>query len=255
MTTPSHPASSPPAADRGATAPESAGDASPSGRLLALNIGTVGQLTHGPRTIATAYQKSPVDGPLPLGRLGFPGDEHVHEHHGGPDKAVCVYPYEHYAYWEQRLGLELPASAAFGENFTLLGLTERQVCLGDIFGIGQAIVQVTQPRAPCYKIAARYGVPKMAVYVQQESFTGYLMRVLQTGLVEAGQTMRLLERPEHRVTVAEANTIVNVEKKDVAGAQRLLAVPDLPASLRPALERRIREHGAEEDIDRLFGDE
>lgn len=224
-------------------------------RLLALNIGPVGTIEQGPRKIVTAYHKSPVEGPLRLGRLGFVGDEHVYEHHGGPDKAVCVYPYEHYAYWEERLGLELPASAAFGENFTLSGLTERQVYLGDVFGIGEAVVQVTQPRAPCYKIAARYGVPKMAVYVQQESFTGYLLRVLQGGLVEAGQTMRLLERPEHGVTVAEANTIINVEKKDVEGAKRLLAVPNLPDGLRPDLERRVREHGAEEDVDRLFGDE
>jgi len=227
----------------------------PTGRLLSLNIGTVGSIKQGPRTIVTAYRKTPVDGPLELGRLGFPGDEHVYEHHGGPDKAVCVYPYEHYAYWEERLGLQLPASAAFGENFTLMGLTERQVYLGDIFSIGEAVVQVTQPRAPCYKIAARYGVPKMAVYVQQESFTGYLLRVLQGGQVEAGQTMRLLERPENGVTVAEANTIINVEKKDVDGARRLLSVPNLPAGLRPDLERRVQEHGAEEDVDRLFGDD
>ncbi|MCR1786095.1 MOSC domain-containing protein [Nocardioides carbamazepini] len=227
------------------------------GHLLALNIGAVGEIRQGPRRIVTAYHKSPVEGPLELGSLGFPGDEHVYEHHGGPDKAVCVYPYEHYAYWEERLGIQLPASAAFGENFTLVGLTERQVCLGDVFAIGEAVVQVTQPRAPCYKIAARYGVPKMAVYVQQESFTGYLLRVVETGAVEAGQTMRLLRRPEpdHRVTVAEANTILNVAKKDVEGARRLLAVPDLPGGLRPDLERRVREHGAEDDVDRLFGDD
>lgn len=225
------------------------------GRLLALNVGKVGEIRQGSRVIVTAYHKAPVDGPLPLDTLGFPGDEHVYEHHGGPDKAVCVYPYEHYAYWEERLGVQLPASAAFGENFTLSGMTERQVHLGDVLTVGDAVVQVTQPRAPCYKIAARYGVPKMAVYVQQESFTGYLLRVLQPGPVEAGQTVRLIDRPAHGVTVAEANQILNVNKKDVEGARRLLAVPDLPEALVPGLERRIREHGAEEDLDRLFGDE
>jgi MOSC domain-containing protein YiiM len=222
--------------------------------LLALNIGLAGQIVYGNRVIETAFLKAPVEEPLRLGRLGFPGDEHVYEHHGGPDKAVCVYPYEHYAYWEQRLELQLPASAAFGENFTMTGLTERDVVIGDVFEIGEAVVQVTQPRAPCFKIAARYGVPKMAVYVQQESFTGYLMRVLEEGDVRAGQAMKLLERPVHGVTVAETNQILNVNKKDLAGAERLLAVPELPAGLRPDLERRIRDLGAAEDVERLFGE-
>ena len=224
------------------------------GFLLALNIGGTGQIVQGSRVIETAFHKTPVEGSLRLGRLGFQGDEHVYEHHGGPDKAVCVYPYEHYAYWEHRLGLQLPAAAAFGENFTMTGLLERDVLLGDVFGIGDAVVQVTQPRAPCFKIAARYGVPKMAVYVQQESFTGYLLRVLEEGDVQPGQAMRLLERSVHGVTVAEANQILNVHKRDLEGAERLLAVPDLPAGLRPDLERRIRELGAPEDVDRLFGE-
>jgi MOSC domain-containing protein YiiM len=243
-----------PGGSSGASGADVSSENPPAGRLLAVNVGTVAEIRKGARTIVSAYHKTPVDGPLVLGRLGFPGDEHVYAHHGGPDKAVCVYPYEHYAYWARRLGIDLPATAAFGENFTLVGLTERQVYLGDVFSIGEAVVQVTQPRAPCYKIAARYGVPKMAVYVQQEGYTGYLLRVVQSGAVEADQTMRLLERPEHGVTVAEANTILNVDKKDVVGAQRLLDVPNLPVGLRPDLERRIREHGADDDIDRLFGD-
>lgn len=223
------------------------------GRLLALNVGGVGTIEDGDRVIMSGFHKTPVETPLPLGRLGFPGDEHVYERHGGPDKAVCVYPYEHYAYWEERLGLELPASAAFGENFTMSGLTERQVCLGDVFSIGEAVVQVTQPRAPCYKIAARYGVAKMAVFVQQESFTGYLLRVLEEGEVCAGQTMRLLERNAAAITVAEANQILNVNKKDLEGAERLLALPALPEALREDLERRVRRFGSPEDTERLFG--
>lgn len=224
------------------------------GVLLALNIGGVGQIVQGKRVIETAFHKTPVEGSLRLGRLGFPGDEHVYEGHGGPDKAVCVYPYEHYTYWEQRLGLRLPATAAFGENFTMTGLTERDVYLGDVFSIGDAVVQVTQPRAPCFKIAARYGVPKMALYVQQESFTGYLLRVLEEGDVAAGQSMRLLERHADGVTVAEANVILNVDKSDLEGARRLLAIPNLPVALRPDLERRLREHGAPEDRERLYGE-
>ena len=224
-----------------------------SGRLLSLNVGVVGTIESGGRVIVSGFHKTPVETSLRLGTLGFPGDEHVYEGHGGPEKAVCVYPYEHYAYWEDRLSLELPASAAFGENFTMSGLTERQVCLGDVFAIGEAVVQVTQPRAPCFKIAARYGVPKMAVLVQQESFTGYLLRVLEEGEVRAGQAMRLVERSPAGITVAEANQILNVNKKDLDGAERLLALPRLPEPLREDLERRVRRFGSPEDTERLFG--
>lgn len=224
------------------------------GKILALNIGRAGTMQQGNRIVETAFKKKPVEGPLQLGKLGFVGDEQVYEHHGGPHKAVCVYPHEHYSYWADRLDIEMPESAAFGENFTLAGLTERQVCLGDIFEVGDAIVQITQPRAPCFKIAVRYGIPKMAIYVQQESYTGYLLRVLQEGQVQAGDTMTLVERPEISVTVAEANQILNVRKKDVEGAERLLAIPSLPEPLRVDLDDRIRQHGSAEDVERLFGE-
>lgn len=224
------------------------------GTVVSLNVGAAGELVSGNRTIATAYGKTAVDGPLRLAVLGFPGDEHVYVHHGGPDKAVCVYPYEHYAYWEQRLGLELPEYAAFGENFTLTGLVESDTWLGDVFTVGGAVVQVTQPRAPCYKIAARYGVVKMALYVQQEGRTGYLLRVLQEGEVQAGDVMRLIDRQDHAITVAEANRILNADKHDVDGAKRLLAVADLTPDLVGPLTRRIVQHGSPEDLDRLYGE-
>ncbi|MET8947006.1 MOSC domain-containing protein [Streptomyces sp. NPDC004542] len=224
------------------------------GSLLALNVGKVGVLRQGAREIETAYLKKPVVGPLRLGKLGFPGDEHVYEHHGGPDKAVCVYPHAHYGYWAERLGLDMPESAAFGENFTVSGLTEREVWIGDVFEIGEAVVQVTVPRAPCYKIAARYGQPKMALFVQKEGYTGYLFRVLREGDVEAGQELRLMDRQDHGVTVAEANRVLNVDRRDKEGARRLLAVPALADAVRPGLLERIGGPGLGEDTERLYGD-
>jgi MOSC domain-containing protein YiiM len=223
------------------------------GEVLAQCVGGVGLLRSGAREIVTAYAKAPVEGRLHLGRLGFPGDEHVYEHHGGPDKAVCVYPHEHYRHWEDTLGLALPAAAAFGENWTVAGLPETAVELGDTLEVGGALVQVTQPRAPCYKIAARYGVKEMAVLVQRTGYTGYLLRVLREGPVGAGDGLRLVARQGHGVTVAEANRIVNVDKGDLDGARRVLAVPGLPDSVATPLRRRLRERGAAEDVDRLYG--
>lgn len=221
----------------------------------ALNVGRVGTMANGARTIRTAYRKTPVDHPLPLGRLGFPGDEHVYRHHGGPEMAVCVYAREHYEHWEGLLGITLPESAAFGENFTTTGLVETDVELGDVFAVGGAVVQVTGPRAPCYKIAARYGAPKMAVYVQQEGFTGYLLRVLEEGDVGPGAVMSLQRRHGHGVTVAEANRVINVDKRDLHGASRLLRVPGLPADIAASMRTRIEKLGSPEDLDRLFGDD
>jgi MOSC domain-containing protein YiiM len=209
------------------------------GQLLALSVGRVATIPNGSRAIKTAYVKHPVDGPLHLGVLGFPGDEHVYAAHGGVDKAVCVYPIEHYEYWSTRLGLSLPDSAAFGENFTVSGLLETDVCLGDILTVGQALVQVTEPRAPCFKIAARYGVKQMAVYVQREGYTGYLMRVLREGNVEAGARLELTERRGDAVSVAETNRILNIDKADLDGARRVLAWPALPPGLRRQLQRRL----------------
>ena len=117
------------------------------GHLLALSVGRTGVLRSGNKLIETAYLKEPVAGSLRLGRLGLPGDDHVYRQHGGADKAVCVYAKEHYRYWQERLDLDLPEHAAFGENFTVSGLLERDVELGDVFSVGDAVVQVTDSRA------------------------------------------------------------------------------------------------------------
>ncbi|WP_375503107.1 MOSC domain-containing protein [uncultured Jatrophihabitans sp.] len=225
------------------------------GTLRALNIGTVSAIVQGERRIVSAYHKQPVDGPMLLSIDGLPGDEHVYEHHGGPDKAVCVYPFEHYEYWTQRLDLDLPPQAAFGENFTVTGLLESEVQLGDEFEVGEAHVQVTQPRAPCYKIAARYGLPKMALYVQQQGMTGFHLRVLQHGFVRAGDLLRLVSRASHGISVSEANRILNHDKHDVAGALRLLDSVELPESLVPGLRKRIERHGEPADHARMYGDD
>jgi MOSC domain-containing protein YiiM len=223
-------------------------------RIRALNVGRAGVLRRGDDEIKTAFLKQPVEGGLRLGELGFDGDEHVYEFHGGPDKAVLAYSHDHYAFWRDHHGLDLPESAAFGENLTVEGVTEETVHLGDVFEAGTAVVQVTQPRAPCFKIAARYGVAKMSLYVQQTGYTGILFRVLQEGEVRAGQELRLRSRMSHGISVATANRILNVNRRDLEGALRLLSVPDLPRPLQVDLERRLEAGGFGEDRERLYGE-
>ena len=151
-------------------------------------------------------------------------------------------------------GLDLPAAGAFGENFTVSGLPETKVHIGDVFEVGSAVVQVCQPRTPCYKLAARFGRKDMSVQVQATGYTGYLMRVLVEGEVGAHDVMRLTERDTaHEMTVAAAGRIVNVDRNDHDGTRQLLAIDALGTSVRRTLEARLEsevEHGL--DVDRLF---
>lgn len=208
------------------------------GHVRAVCVGSVGGLTLGRRRIETAFVKTPVDRPLRLGELGFPGDEHVYEDHGGPDMAALVYPFEHYSFWRE-FGLDLPEAGAFGENLTVAGLVETDVHLGDVFEAGSSVVQVTQPRAPCYKIAARYGDGGLSITVQNEGLIGYLLRVLVEGDVSAGDAMRLVHRDSHGVTVAEAGRVANVDRNDLDGAERVLEIEALGSSTRRKLAARM----------------
>ncbi|MFN8021347.1 MAG: MOSC domain-containing protein [Acidimicrobiales bacterium] len=224
------------------------------GTVVGVCAGRAAALTHGRRTVETAFVKTPIVGPVAIGPLGIAGDEHVYEDHGGPDMALLAYPVEHYDHWRS-LGLELPDVGALGENLTVAGLRESDVHLGDVFSIGTSRVQVCQPRTPCYKLAARFGRKDMPMLVQDTGFTGYLLRVLQPGSIAAGDTVHLVERDDHGVTVAVAGRVVNVDRNDLATARRVLAVDSLGSSVRRKLQQRVDsgEHVGL-DVDRLFLD-
>jgi MOSC domain-containing protein YiiM len=176
---------------------------------------------------------------VPLGPTGLAGDVQADLRvHGGPDKAVCVYPTEHLAHWSERLGRRL-APGAFGENFSLVDLLEGDVCLGDVYRVGSALVQVSQPRQPCYKLATRNGEPAFALWVQESGRTGFYFRCLEPGQVQVGDVIMLVERTAPECTVLEVNRVLHRDKHDRVGVDRLLARPELAASLRRTLERRL----------------
>ena len=117
-------------------------DAQRSPSIVAVSAGRTSTIRRGTREVTTAFVKSPLSGPVDVGVLGIGGDEHVYEHHGGPDMALLAYPFEHYDHWKER-GLDLPVVAAMAENLTTTGLVETEVAIGDVFTIGTATVQVT----------------------------------------------------------------------------------------------------------------
>ena len=152
------------------------------GDVVAVCAGRTTVIQHGRRTVRTAFLKAPIAGPVAVGVLGIDTDEHVYEHHGGPDMALLVYSRDHYPHW-RALGLDLPDVGAFGENLTVTGLVETDVHLGDVFSVGTMRVQVCQPRTPCSKLAARFGRRDMPVLMQDTGYTGYLLRVLEPGVL------------------------------------------------------------------------
>ena len=147
----------------------------------------------------SAIGKRPVDAAVAIGPAGLEGDEQAdRRNHGGPDKAIHHYPFDHYPAW--RTDLPAPASlldavGAFGENISTLGLTEETVCVGDVFRLGTATVQVSQGRQPCWKLNHRFGVADMARRVQSTGRTGWYYRVLEPGTAAAGDGIALIDRP------------------------------------------------------------
>ncbi|WP_416799230.1 MOSC domain-containing protein [Ciceribacter azotifigens] len=145
----------------------------------------------------SGINKTPVDQALALGRQGLEGDEQADRRvHGGVEKAVHHYPFDHYAVWRSELGPLPPllTPGGFGENISTTGLTETTVAVGDVFRLGTAILQVSQGRQPCWKLNRRFDVPDMAWRVQQTGRTGWYYRVLQPGAVGSGDRLELIER-------------------------------------------------------------
>lgn len=188
----------------------------------------------------TGFFKDPVVGPVFLGHVNLAGDVQADlDNHGGPEKAVNVYPAEHYPYWEQILGLANLPRGAFGENFTIEGILETDVCIGDVFEIGGALVQVSQPRQPCWKLARRWRMKDLALRVQQTGRTGWYFRVLREGYVQAGATLRLTNRSHPEWTVAVANDVMHNRMHDVNAARAFSACSSLSIRWRENLTRRV----------------
>jgi MOSC domain-containing protein YiiM len=169
----------------------------------------------------SAICKDAVTGSVHLNEVNLAGDEQADlVAHGGPDKAVCAYAADHLSFWRQTLGRDDVAPGAFGENFSVIGLVEADVCIGDIFEVGTAVVQVSQPRSPCWKLGrkwARLDLPKIVI---REGKTGWYFRVLRPGDVEAGQQLRRVERPYPEWTITEANRLAYAKRSDDVRAER-----------------------------------
>ncbi len=202
----------------------------------------------------TGFFKNQTTVSLWLGRLNLEGDGQADlENHGGPDKAVNVYPAEHYPYWAQTIGLANLPPGGFGENFSIEGLLESDVCIGDVFEIGESLVQVSQPRQPCWKLARRWQISDLALRVQETGRTGWYFRVLREGRVQAGTKLILVERHHPNWTVSAANEVMHHRTTDRKAAQMLADCVDLSSRWRDKLKRRALTGVPESTASRLEG--
>ena len=204
-----------------------------------LNIGLPKKEMFRGSEITTGICKVPVSGPLHLKKTGFEGDGVGDlQHHGGLDKAVCVYSTAHYPYWENILGIKLPSSA-FGENLSVSNLLENDVCIGDVFQVGTALVQVSQPRQPCKTLALRHGRNDMVKLVIDCGFTGFYFRVLEDGFVEKGAQLILKKKDSHNITVSFANHIYHYDKNNCEAFKEIMSIRALSESWQKSFHKLL----------------
>lgn len=189
-----------------------------------------GEGSRNPREEAwtSAIFKDPVQGPVTLRFLNFEGDAQADlKVHGGPDKAVLAYSADHYAGWREELGLDM-RPGAFGENLTIAGQDERTVCIGDIYTIGTARLEISQPRLPCWKLARKWDLPDLPARVVKSVRGGWYFRVLQEGRVESGEAVTRQARPFPEWTIARVFEayIHGVDTETAAALARCTALPE-----------------------------
>ena len=214
-------------------------------RLISVNVGRPRQVTWRGRSVRTSIWKSPVDGEVRVATLNLAGDEQSDlSVHGGADKAVYVYPSEHYAYWRDDLpGLDL-SWGAFGENFTTEGVLEEQVRIGDHLRVGSAEFVVTQPRMPCFKLEIRFDRPDMVKRFLRARRSGFYLAVRREGSVIAGDSIELVGREEHGVTVADIVNLYTLDSENQELLRRAVALRALPPSWRDYFRQRLWEPDA-----------
>jgi MOSC domain-containing protein YiiM len=216
-------------------------------KLVSVNTGLPREVTWHGISVTTGIFKQPVVGRVMLRKLNLDGDRQADlSVHGGEFKAAYCYPMEHYAYWKTQLpGRDLP-TAIFGENFTTFGLLEDSVHLGDQFALGSAVVAVTQPRLPCYKLGIRFQADDMVKRFLASGRTGFYLAVIREGEVGAGDQLEVTARDPNAVAVSEITRLYvakGYSHDDVASVQRALRVAALPDSWKQYLQERLEKSG------------
>ena len=184
--------------------------------------------------------KQAVHGKVWLSKNGIMGDEiGDRKNHGGPEKALFAYPVSHYAFWQNELEIASIGIGAMGENLAVTKLDETSICIGDTYQFGEAVIQVSQPRQPCWKPARRFRIMDFALRIQHTGRTGWYFRVLQEGYIEENTPLKLLRQPDSTWTIAKCNEVMHEKKEDIKLAEELLSSDFLAERWKKTLSKRI----------------
>ena len=211
-------------------------------KLVSINVGLPRLLAWGGATFETGIFKYPVEGRVMLRTTNLDGDRQADlSVHGGPNKAVYSYSFEHYAAWNAELPDPARTWGAFGENFTTEGLLETTVSIGDRYRVGSAVVRVTTPRLPCFKLAAKFQREDMIDRLVRSGRCGFYFSVVEEGEVGAGDKFQFLGREDPTLTIAEVNNLYTAKSPDRETLQRSLDVNLLPESWRMRFRARLAD--------------
>jgi MOSC domain-containing protein YiiM len=212
--------------------------------IVSLNVGLPRTVVMDGKQVTTGIFKEPIAGHIAMRRLNFDGDRQADlGNHGGVNKAIYLYPYEHYAFWTEELGQNELPWGSFGENVTTEGLNEREIRIGDRLRVGSAVVMITQPRMPCFKLAGKFGLEDLPRRFLASGRTGFYAAVSQEGLAGTADPIEVVFRDERNPTVAE---IVSLQQENGSNPQllkRAVETEALSEGWRERFRRRLAEIG------------
>jgi MOSC domain-containing protein YiiM len=209
-------------------------------KLLSVNVGLPREVDWDGRTVRTSIYKHPVEGRAMMRRLNIEGDAQSDlTFHGGVDMAVYAYAFDHYPHWQDTLKTGPLPHGAFGENLTVTDMTEDTVHIGDVFAIGDAVVQVSEPRTPCFKLGMKFNAKTLPKIFLKSGRVGFYFRVLEPGMVGAGDAITPVSVDPVKLTVLEALRLWEAKKPARADLERALSVKAMSAKLRGQLTEKL----------------
>ena len=211
-------------------------------KIVSVNVGLPRDVVWKGITVQTAIFKEPVAGTVAIRKLNLAGDLQADlTVHGGCEKAVYAYPAEHYDYWREQLSGSLLSWGAFGENLTTAGLWEDEQCIGDLFRVGSAVLQITQPRMPCYKLELRFNRDDMIKRYLVSGRSGFYFSVIEPGDVGVGSQVEVLDRDTNNVTISDILRLYLGQTPDPELLRRMTNVTSLPENWKTQLQLRAQK--------------
>lgn len=208
-------------------------------QIISLNIGQPKIQELQGKKVETAFSKKSVTDSIWLSETGFNGDGQADiKNHGGLDKAILMYPYDHYAFWEEKYKQKFDIPS-FGENITIKGLTEEMVYIGDEFELGEAVIQVSQTRQPCFKIAGFHDLKDITAVVTQTGYVGYYFRVIKEGYVSYKDTLKPIKNYNGEFSIKKVHSLMFDDRQNKHAIKKLLQVDALANNVKVRLRKRV----------------